>query len=123
MHRRRFLLSSAALAVAGSTTAAKAHAHLRQAEPAAGSTVTELPSRVLLRFSEAIEPAFSRIRVSNAAGRQIDLRDTGLAEDDAQAIAVSLPRLAPGDYAVAWTVVSVDSHRTEGRYTFTVVGG
>jgi methionine-rich copper-binding protein CopC len=33
---------------------------------------------------------------------------------------VPLRSLAPGTYRVAWHVVSVDTHRTEGAYTFAV---
>jgi methionine-rich copper-binding protein CopC len=35
-------------------------------------------------------------------------------------ITVALPPLKPGLYHVTWHAVSVDSHRTEGGYTFTV---
>jgi methionine-rich copper-binding protein CopC len=33
---------------------------------------------------------------------------------------VTLPPLAPGTYTVIWRVLSVDSHITEGRFTFRV---
>jgi methionine-rich copper-binding protein CopC len=34
---------------------------------------------------------------------------------------VSLPQLAPGRYRVMWRVLSVDTHVTEGDFTFDVV--
>jgi copper resistance protein C len=34
---------------------------------------------------------------------------------------VDLPRLPPGTYTVVWHVTSVDTHKTEGRFDFTVV--
>ena len=33
---------------------------------------------------------------------------------------VSLPQLAPGTYKVTWRVLSVDTHVTEGDFTFDV---
>jgi copper resistance protein C len=33
---------------------------------------------------------------------------------------VTLPKLPPGTYTVNWHVTSVDTHKTEGNYTFTV---
>jgi methionine-rich copper-binding protein CopC len=33
---------------------------------------------------------------------------------------LALPPLAPGRYRVRWHVVSVDTHRTEGEYSFSV---
>ena len=34
---------------------------------------------------------------------------------------VTLAPLAPGTYRVVWRVLSVDTHVTEGDFTFTVV--
>jgi hypothetical protein len=34
---------------------------------------------------------------------------------------VSLPKLVPGTYRVTWRVLSVDTHVTEGDFTFAVV--
>ena len=41
----------------------EAHAFLQQAEPGVGSTVQASPSEVKIRFTERIEPAFSKIQV------------------------------------------------------------
>jgi copper resistance protein C len=35
-------------------------------------------------------------------------------------LAVALPRLGAGAYTVIWHVTSVDTHKTEGRYQFTI---
>ena len=34
-------------------------------------------------------------------------------------MSVALNSLMPGGYAVAWTAVATDGHRTQGHYTFT----
>lgn len=51
----------------------------------------------------------------------IALAAVALDPADDKAVVISLPgRLAAGTYTVHWTVVSVDTHRTQGTYTFTI---
>jgi hypothetical protein len=40
--------------------------------------------------------------------------------DDGRMLSVKLKPLPPGVYAVEWHVTSVDTHKTEGHFTFTV---
>ena len=71
-----------------------------------------------------MEPAFTTIVVTDAAGRRVD--DGGAPavpatpDGDASRLAVGLRRLGPGTYTVEWHATSVDTHRTQGRFTFTV---
>lgn len=110
------------LAVLAATLAphAAAHAKLERAVPAAGSAVRESPPRLTLWFSQRIEPAFSRVRVLNSRGTQVDNGDAQVDGADARMLGVSLPELAPGTYRVRWRVLSVDSHVIEGHFTFNV---
>ena len=98
----------------------EAHAFLREAEPGVGGTVQTLPNEVRIRFTENIEPAFSSIKVFDAAGKQVDKRDVHLDRSDRALLHVSLPRLGAGIYKVVWRVVSVDTHVTNGNFTFRV---
>ena len=41
-------------------------------------------------------------------------------EDRNTQLRVSLKALPPGSYKVIWRVLSVDTHRTEGNFTFRV---
>ena len=41
-------------------------------------------------------------------------------QDDGRVLSVKLKPLPPGVYAVEWHVTSVDTHKTEGHFTFTV---
>jgi len=100
--------------------AALAHAFLDRAVPAVGSTVHGPPAEVRLRFTQELEPAFSTVRVVDRDGRQVDRMDKQLERGDATLLKVSLPRLAPGIYRVLWRVLSVDTHVTEGDFTFEV---
>ena len=96
------------------------HAFLQHAEPRVGSTVGPPPSALVLTFTEGVEPAFSKVELTDASGKRVD---TGpLEHPESNVITVSLPGLVPGSYTVSWSVVSVDTHPTDGRFTFTVKG-
>lgn len=99
---------------------AHAHARLRQAEPPVGGTVHAAPAQVDLTFSEAVEPRFSTVAVTNAAGAKVDKGDLHIVAGDGKHLAVSLEALQPGTYTVDWHATSVDTHKTEGSFTFTV---
>jgi methionine-rich copper-binding protein CopC len=116
----RRLLIAFVLSLLG--VSAGAHAFLSQAVPLVGDIVSVAPREVRLTFSEAIEPAFSRIELTRADGQPIG---TGPAtvdpRDNTQLVLVlALPPLAPGRYRVTWRVVSVDTHPTEGNYVFEI---
>ena len=94
-----------------------AHAFLDHAAPVVGSTVHGSPSQIKLWFTQSLEPAFSTVRVLDAANRQVDKSDAKAA---AEMLQVSVPPLAPGRYRVVWRVLSTDTHVTEGDFTFDV---
>ena len=75
------------------------------------------PKRVVLVFSEKLEPVFSGVAVTDASGRQ---RRSGPVVIGGKSMVAPLRPLPPGRYRVSWHVVSVDTHRTEGAYSFTV---
>lgn len=115
----RLAILAAALLVTG-TAAALAHAFLDHASPAVGSTVHGSPPELRLWFTEAIEPAFSSVSVVDSAGHQVDKGDKTVDAQSQSQLSVSLRPLAPGTYRVSWHVVAVDTHRTEGHFSFTV---
>jgi copper resistance protein C len=98
----------------------EAHAFLKAAEPAVGGTVQTSPMEVRIWFTENIEPAFSSIQVLDAAGKEVDKRDVHLDRSNHALLHVSLPPLESGIYKVVWRVVSVDTHVTNGNFTFRV---
>ena len=101
-------------------TGAGAHALLERTDPRAGSTVRTQPREVRLWFTEALEPAWSRILVVSEDGRRVDAGDARVDRSAPRLFRVSLGPLLPGAYTVRWRVVSVDSHVSEGRFTFHV---
>jgi methionine-rich copper-binding protein CopC len=99
---------------------ALAHARLDHASPAIGSTVTQPPTEVSLWFTEALEAKFSTIEVRDAQGRSMQAGPATLARDNTAQLRVPLKPMAPGIYKVIWRVLSVDTHRTQGDFTFRV---
>jgi methionine-rich copper-binding protein CopC len=115
------VLAVCAVAWAASAAApARAHAFLDHATPAVGSTVHGSPPRVELWFTQELEPAFSTVRVLDQGNHRQDKGDAQVAPRDATLLQVSLPQLPPGRYRVEWRVLSVDTHVTEGDFTFVV---
>jgi copper resistance protein C len=99
---------------------AVAHATLQQAVPAVGSTIAAAPTEIRLKFSEGMEAALSRVTVSGDKGA-VQTARPHTEPGDKSTLIVSLPgSLKAGTYKVQWRVVSVDSHRTEGSFSFTV---
>ncbi len=99
---------------------AGAHAQLDRVAPAAGSTVHASPPRLELWFTERLEPAFSKVRVLDRNGKQVGQGDADVDRADARLLRMPLPKLAPGAYRVQWRVISVDTHVSEGEFTFAV---
>jgi len=99
------------------TRQADAHALLDRAEPRVGNTVATPPHEVRLWFTQKVEGAFSGVTVTNAAGERVD---TGKARANGNQLSVSVRPGGPGTYHVTWHVVSVDTHTTDGNFTFQV---
>jgi copper resistance protein C len=110
-------LTTAILLAVGASTAAHAHAFLDHAEPRVGSTVPTAPRELVLSYTQNLEPAFSTVEVTDANGARVDL---GKPRISADTMRVGLKQLAPGSYKVRWKVLSVDTHTTEGSFTFHV---
>lgn len=112
-----------AAAVAGLALApvmALAHAQLDHASPAVGSTVAQPPKEVALWFTEALEPKFSTIEVRDAQGTAVQAGPATLARGNTAQLRVPVKLLAPGTYTVIWRVLSIDTHRTQGKFIFRV---
>jgi copper resistance protein C len=97
-----------------------AHAFLDHADPRVGSTVTNSPTQIKLWFTQNLEPVFSSFEVCDAKGKQMDKKNVRPDAKDKSLLIVSVPSLPDGTYTVTWHVVSVDTHRTQGRFKFTI---
>ncbi len=116
---RIFLLLALLLLIALAPIAAQAHAFLDHASPLVGSTVPAAPHEVVLAFTQNLEPAFSTAQVTDSSGTRVD---QGKAQVSGNTMTVGLKSLGPGSYKVRWHALSVDTHTTEGAFTFHVGG-
>jgi methionine-rich copper-binding protein CopC len=114
---RKLILVISALLTLSAGTAAQAHAMLDHAEPRVGNKVASPPKEVTLWFTQKLEPAFSTVTVTNASGERVD---SGKARISGNQMSVPLRAGGTGTYHVNWHVLSVDTHRTEGNFTFDV---
>ncbi|MEA2919526.1 MAG: copper resistance protein [Bradyrhizobium sp.] len=105
------------LLLALATGEAAAHAFLDHAEPRVGNKVATAPREVTLWFTQKLEPAFSTITVTNSAGQRVD---TGKTRVSGSQMSVPLRPGGTGTYHVTWRVLSVDTHTTDGSFTFQV---
>jgi methionine-rich copper-binding protein CopC len=99
--------------------AAFAHARPKVMLPAADS-VGPSPARVSITFSEAVEPKFSSINVTDEQGKKFNTASSMPAIGDPKSLTLALPVLPPGGYLVHWVSLAADGHRLEGEYKFTV---
>ncbi|MCD1127609.1 copper homeostasis periplasmic binding protein CopC [Jinshanibacter sp. LJY008] len=98
-----------------------AHAHLKQQTPAAESVLTTSPKEVSLKYSESIEVKFSKIELLDSNNQMMPVDNLFLDTTDSTRLIAPLKTPLPaGQYTVNWHVVSVDGHRTKGKYQFMV---
>ena len=94
-----------------------AHAMLDHASPRV--TVASAPKEVVLWFTQKLEPVFSSVEVRNGQGVLMNAGKATVVGDRTQ-LRVPVKTLPPGTYKVIWRVLSVDTHRTEGNFSFRV---
>ena len=120
MKRATLLAASLWLAFA-LPPAAMAHAVLVKAVPSVGGTVSASPSDIKITFSEGVEPRFSKIAVTSADVRPVETGAVSVDPTNPAILIVPLKTmLQPGSYKVNWHAVSVDTHATQGNFSFTV---
>jgi methionine-rich copper-binding protein CopC len=114
-----FLLAELLLAPA----AVRAHAFLDHSDPAVGSTVPDAPSVLHIWFTQELEPAFSWVKVNDKSGASVSDGPATVDPSNKQEMDVKLKPLQAGTYTVQWHALSVDTHTTEGDFTFQVKKG
>ncbi len=114
---RKIYLVPLLLALAGP---ASAHAFLKSASPAVGSTVPAAPAELTIEFTEGVEPDFTTITVMDSSGARVDTGAVHPTPGDDTRLATGLKKLPPGVYKVTWQATATDTHKTQGSFTFTV---
>lgn len=96
--------------------AAQAHDVLESTDPADGSTVRTVPTKIGLTFDHTPIAMGSVVRVEDATGAdQADGPVSIVDNHVTQAVKTDAPE---GKYKVVWRVVSSDGHPIEGTFTF-----
>ena len=100
---------------------AYAHTKLVSASPAAGSTVENWPTQIILEFDEELQnlgpEKANFLVVNNAVGDQVSETDEVI--DGNKLIVTLSPNEVKGPVLVFYHVVSTDGHPVEGEYKFT----
>lgn len=116
---KKVLTTVALLASFATATSVFAHAHLKSETPAADSTVSA-PKDFRLVFSEGVEAKFTKVTIT-ADGAAVTVKNIETAPGDQKTLIVTPEKpLTPGKYEVKWHAVSVDTHKSDGDYSFTV---
>jgi copper resistance protein C len=107
--------------VLGLASPAFAHNFLVSSDPAAGQTLTKLPSRFIITTNEGLLDLSG-----HGAGFAFDIEDAAHKFYGDGCVTVSGPSMsiAPtigpaGKYRVVWQIVSADGHIVSNQYTFT----
>lgn len=113
--KKRFVAGLVAAVFAGPVLA---HAHLKSAVPADGSTVESAPAEFVLTFTEPVRITALGVQKENAAEQKISaLPPAATAE-----ARVAAPKLESGRYTLNYRVVGADGHVMSGKVSFTVGG-
>lgn len=117
MFSRKLLLMGAVLALCAPAPAA-AHGDIQGTDPAPESTVRRAPRSVAVTFTEA-PTAQAILKVTDGCKRNVG---QGVDVTDATAT-VRVATGQPGRWNVSYRVISsLDGHRTQGGFMFTVAG-
>ncbi len=118
--RRRVAVLAAVVAALATPAAAWAHAALLRTSPEASVVLNAPPGQVALTYSEAVEPRFAIVSVTDAEGRQQTDGRPQRSSTNPNVLVIPLRAVPEGWYLVYWRVISVDGHPVRGAFTFAV---
>ncbi|MGO9816476.1 MAG: copper resistance protein CopC [Acidocella sp.] len=97
-----------------------AHAFLKHAEPGVGAVVATPPAQLLLTYTEGLEVPFCTVTVEGPDGTQVQTGKPQPVPGHEDEMSVPVHIAAPGKYTVTWRALSVDTHKTQGSFSFTI---
>ncbi len=115
---RRGILAGLLAAVFGLLLAspASAHAELVASTPSNGAQLAQAPTRVEMRFTEAVNLIPGGIRLVDDTGASVRTPEPAVA---GHTVTWRMPTdLSQGSYVVSWRVVSSDGHPVAGAFSF-----
>jgi hypothetical protein len=114
-------LGAVGASILGFASPAFAHNYLVSSTPAAGQTLTTLPSKFILTTNEGLLDLSG-----HGAGFAFDIEDAhhqfygdGCVTVDGPSMSIAPEIGAAGKYRVVWQIVSADGHIVSNEYTFT----
>jgi len=99
---------------------ASAHAFLTHADPAVGSRLTTIPRALTLFYTEGVEAPFCTVTVTSPTGQPVQTGKPQPVPGEPAELSIPLRITAPGTYRVSWHATAVDTHKTQGSFTFTI---
>jgi copper transport protein len=118
--RRTLVVGWVVAAALAAPAVAWSHAALLRTVPAASVVVNTSPKAVQLVFSEAVEPRFAIVSVTDAGAHQLTAGPAHRSASNVNELDVPVKPLGEGWYLVVWRVISVDGHPVRGAFTFAV---
>jgi copper transport protein len=95
------------------------HAFVTSSNPSPSQSVSTSPTKVDVFFSEPVDLRYSKLKVIDQNGKQVDNKDIHHLNGDQSSLSVSLPQLNDGVYTVSTTVLSqTDGHVTDNAFVF-----
>ncbi len=100
---------------------ASAHATLLESDPPSNAIIADAPPTARLRFTEPLEPTYSRVVLASAESGPIATAPSRVDPDDPYVLLLDLPPLAEGVYALQWrTLSTADGHTMTGTVPFVI---
>ena len=117
---RRSVFIAALLVALSLPASAFAHAVLLKTVPSASVAVNTPPKQLTLLYSEAVEPRFAIVSVTDANATSETAGPPTRDPANPDQLDVPLKHLDEGWYLVVWRVISVDGHPVRSAFTFAV---
>jgi methionine-rich copper-binding protein CopC len=111
----------AAFSAPFSRAEARRHVRLVRSEPAKDSVIRVAPTEIRLWFSEPLDLAVTRVRLTSTG--MVPVPTGSMARADAADAPIVVPIDAPlldGNYSVNWSSQSKDGHPMRGSFRFSV---
>jgi methionine-rich copper-binding protein CopC len=120
MSRRTLIAASVTLSLFSAAPSAEAHPRLKASSPPADASIAP-PQEIRLVFSEDLIAKLSGLDLKDQTGKLVETDRAAPDPGDKKQLIVRLKSpLVPGQYTVEWHVVSEDTHRVKGSYSFKV---
>jgi copper resistance protein C len=96
----------------------QAHAKVEKTEPAANSTISQVPTSVQMWFNEAPDLKVTKVELVGASGK-VELGPAhSMGKNNVMAAIVG--KMTNGKYTVSWQTAGDDGHVEKGTFTFTL---